>query len=137
MIDLIEVAKCVYATLSTLSCDVVDYIDSSVTLPYVAIGDLDIEDSSTKDKSEINVTQYIHVYSDKKSKSEVLEILNKINLLLSNISSDKFQIYMSDNKQTITQESKTIGGQLNGSYSNETYYHGLFLCDLKIIEKVV
>lgn len=132
MIDLIEVAKCVYATLSTLSCDVVDYIDSSVTLPYVAIGDLDIEDSSTKDKSEINVTQYIHVYSDKKSKSEVLEILNKINLLLSNISSDKFQIYMSDNKQAITQESKTIGGQLNGSY-----YHGLFLCDLKIIEKVV
>ena len=90
--------------------------------PFIRIDYSYNRDRSGKNYDGTTYFQYINVFSVYKGRKEVLEITDMINEALSEtIETDDFIAIPYLERNEITNESDTIGGQKTGYNTNETY----------------
>jgi len=70
------------ATLAGMVTGVFDYVPETQTFPYIVIGEFTEAPDHTFTEERRNVTGTLHVWSDKKSDMELLEIVDRLTTLL-------------------------------------------------------
>lgn len=125
MIKLHDVYQEIFKRINALKSDklhVYDELIENPQWPFIRIDYSYNRDRSGKNYDGTTYFQYINVFSVYKGRKEVLEITDMINEALSEtIETDDFIAIPYLERNEITNESDTIGGQKTGYNTNETY----------------
>ena len=104
--------------------------------PFIRIDYSYNRDRSGKNYDGMVYFQYINVFSVYKGRKEVLKITDMITeALLEKIETDDFVAYPYLERNEITNESDTIGGQKTGYNTNETYRQAILVYKYVIYNK--
>lgn len=130
MINLTEVYKIIWTTLSKVSCKLLDYIPYGFSdFPYAYIGGLHINDDNTKNTEGLSCELYVNVFSAYKGRKEILELVNEIDQLMGqDISTEEYTIFIRKGRHAITQDTDKMGWNTD----NNIYFHAVLIYDINI-----
>ena len=132
----IDALRDIYKKTYNYDLYVYDELVENAKWPFIRIDYSYNRDRSGKNYDGTTYFQYINVFSVYKGRKEVLEITDMINEALSEtIETDDFIAIPYLERNEITNESDTIGGQKTGYNTNETYRQAAFVYKYIIYNK--
>lgn len=95
------------------STPVYEYLDSSVSFPFIAFGSIEVEPDGSKDVNTYQVTMELEINSRQRSRREINDILTDLMTIFSRVHvdryMDKFTIMAQEITNVVTEPREKVG----------------------------